>query len=89
MFGPTNLDEVFVQMTYIEAGKTGVVYQGNRLQGKRTKGSGMARRQIQWQERKRSPLVSIPRKKGMMRTVVGNCIPRRDQSSSRKIKGGK
>jgi hypothetical protein len=24
MFGPTNLDEVYVQATYIEAGKTGV-----------------------------------------------------------------
>ena len=28
MFGPTNLDEVFVQETYIEAGKTGVGVSG-------------------------------------------------------------
>ena len=28
MFGPTNLDEVFVQATYIEAGKTGVGVSG-------------------------------------------------------------
>jgi hypothetical protein len=65
------------------------VYKGNHLQGKRTKGSGMARRKIQWQERKRIPLASIARKRGMMRTVVGNCIPRRDQSGSRKRKGFK
>jgi hypothetical protein len=49
----------------------------------------MERRKIQWQERKRIPLASIARKKGMMRTVVGNCILRRDQSGSRKRKGGK
>jgi hypothetical protein len=78
MFGPTNIDEVYVQATYIEAWKKELVYHGNRLQEKRKKGSGMARRKIQWQERKGSPLASIARKKGMMRTVVGNCIPRRD-----------
>jgi hypothetical protein len=66
-----------------------LVYQGNRLQGKRTKGNGMARRKIQSQERKRSPLASIARKRGMMRTIVGNCKSRRDQSGSRKIKEGK
>ena len=46
MFGPTNLDEVHVQATYIEAGKAGC--QGNhRLQGKRTRGKGMERMQMQ------------------------------------------
>jgi hypothetical protein len=65
------------------------VYQGNRLQGKRKKGSEMARRKIQWKERKRSPLANIARKKGMMRTIAGNCIPIRDQSGSNKGKGGK
>jgi hypothetical protein len=65
------------------------VYQGNCLRGKRTKGSGMARRNIQWQEKKTSSLASIARKKGMMRTIVGNCIPRRDKSGSKKGKGGK
>jgi hypothetical protein len=49
----------------------------------------MERRKIQWKERKRIPLASIARKRGMMRTVVGNCIPRRDQSGSRKRRGGK
>jgi len=46
MFGPTNLDEVSVQATYIEAGKAGV--SGNHhLQGKRTRGKGMARMKMQ------------------------------------------
>jgi hypothetical protein len=47
MFGPTNLVEVYVQATYIEAGKTGVGVSGNHLQGKRTKGSVMVRSQMQ------------------------------------------
>jgi hypothetical protein len=49
----------------------------------------MERREIQWKERKRIPLASIARKKGMMRTIVGNCISRRDQSGSKKGKEGK
>jgi hypothetical protein len=49
----------------------------------------MARRKIQWPENKRSPLASIARKRGMMKTIVGNCILRRDRSGSKKIKGGK
>jgi hypothetical protein len=45
MFGPTDLDEVSVQATYIEAGKE---HQGNHhLQGKRTRGKGMERMQMQ------------------------------------------
>jgi hypothetical protein len=28
MFGPTNIDDIFVQATYIEAGKTRVVVSG-------------------------------------------------------------
>jgi hypothetical protein len=47
MFGPTNLDEVSVQATYIEEGKHVLVYQGNHLQGKRTRGNGMERIQMQ------------------------------------------
>jgi hypothetical protein len=38
MFGPTNLDEVSVQVTYIEAGKTGVGVSGessSKKEGKR------------------------------------------------------
>jgi hypothetical protein len=73
----------------LKQGKQGLVYQGNCLQGKRTNGSGMARRKIQWPERKISPLEIIVRKKGMMRTITGNCIPRRDRSGSRKGKRGK
>ena len=41
------------------------------------------------EKRKIGPLASIARKRGMMRTVVGNCIPRRGQIGSRKRKGGK
>jgi hypothetical protein len=42
MFGPTNIDEVFVQATYIEVGKIGVAVSGelySRKEDKR-KGSG-------------------------------------------------
>jgi hypothetical protein len=49
----------------------------------------MEKRKIQWKERKRIPLAIIPRKRFMMRTIVGNCIPRRGQRGSRKRKGGK
>jgi hypothetical protein len=65
------------------------VYLRNRLQGKKTKGSGMARRKISWKERKRNHFASIARKRGMMRTIVDNYILRRDQSGSMKGKGRK
>jgi hypothetical protein len=35
------------------------MYQGNRLQGKRTRGNNMTRIQMQWQGRKGSPLARI------------------------------
>jgi hypothetical protein len=41
------------------------------------------------EERKIILLARIARKKGMMRTVVDNFIPRRDRSGSKKRKGGK
>ena len=45
MFGPTNLDEVSIQATYIEAGKVGV--SGNRrFQRKMTREKNMARIQL-------------------------------------------
>jgi hypothetical protein len=47
MFGPTNIDEVYVQVTYIEEGKKGVGVSGNRLQGKRTRGNGIEKRKMQ------------------------------------------
>jgi hypothetical protein len=65
------------------------VYQGNLLQGKRKKGRGMERNKIQRQEGKRSYLASMARKKGMMMTIAGNYILRRDQSGLKKEKGGK
>jgi hypothetical protein len=37
MFGPTNLDEVFVQETYIEAGKIGVGVSGESSSKKEDK----------------------------------------------------
>jgi hypothetical protein len=49
----------------------------------------MASRKIQGKERKRIPLASIARKRGMMRTIVGNCIPRRDSKWFKEKKGGK
>jgi hypothetical protein len=73
----------------LKQGKHELVYQVNRLQGKRTKERGMARNKIQRQERKRSSLASIARKKGMMMTIAGNCIQRRDKSGSKRGKGGK
>jgi hypothetical protein len=47
MFGPTNLDEVYVQETYIKQGKHELVYQVNSLQGKKTKERGMERKQVE------------------------------------------
>jgi hypothetical protein len=79
---------MFKQHT-LKQGKHEFVYQGNHLQGKRTKGRGIERKKIQRQEGKRSSLASIARKKGMMMTIVGNCIPRRDRSGSKRGKGGK
>jgi hypothetical protein len=73
MFGPNNLDEVYVQETYIEEGKEELVYKGNRLQGKRKKERGNGKKKIQRQERKRSSLAIIARKKGTMMTIDGNC----------------
>jgi hypothetical protein len=49
----------------------------------------MERRKIQWKERKRSPHAIIARNKGMMSTIVGNFIPRRDRSGSKRGKGGR
>ena len=89
MFGPTNLDEVYVQVTYIEVGKTCVSGESSSRKEDKRKWHGMERSQVQWQERKRCPLASIARKRGMMRTIVDSCIPRRGQSGSRKRKGGK
>ena len=40
MFGTTNLDEVYVQVTYIEAGKTGVGVLGESSSKKEGKGKG-------------------------------------------------
>ena len=79
---------MFKQHT-LKQGKQQLVYPGNRLQGKRTNGSGMERRKIQRQGRKRISLVSIARKKGTMMGIAGNCTQRRDQSGSNKGKGGK
>jgi hypothetical protein len=40
MFGPTNIDEFYVQATYIEAGKTGVSVSGESSTKKEGKGKG-------------------------------------------------
>jgi hypothetical protein len=69
--------------------KQELVYQGNHLQEKRTKGRGMERNKIQRQEGKISSLVRIARKKGMVMSIAGNCILRRDRNGSKKGKGGK
>jgi hypothetical protein len=45
MFGPTNLDEVFVQATYIEAGKTGVGVSGESSSKKEGKGKGNGKKE--------------------------------------------
>jgi hypothetical protein len=43
----------------------------------------MARVQTPCQRRKRNSLASIARKRDMMRTNVGSCIPTRGQSGSK------
>jgi hypothetical protein len=69
--------------------KLELVYQGNHLQRKKAKEKGMGRKKFNDSERKRSSLASIARKKGMMMNIVGNCTQRRDQSGSKRGKGGK
>jgi hypothetical protein len=64
----------------LKQGKHELVYQGNHLRGKRTKERGMARKQIQRQEGKRSSLANIARNKGMMMTIARNCIQRREKA---------
>jgi hypothetical protein len=83
MFGPTNLDEVSVQATYIEAGKAGVSGESSssRKEDKRKRHGKNANAVTR---RKEIPLASIARKRDMMRTDVGSCIPRRGQSGSKK-----
>jgi hypothetical protein len=51
MFGPTNIDEVYVQATYIEAGKTGVGVSGESYSRKEDK--------RKWKRKKEN---SVPRK---------------------------
>jgi hypothetical protein len=89
MFGPNNIDEVFVQATYIEEGKTrvGVSKELSSREEDKRKGNGKKANSVI--RKKRSSLASIARNKGMMMTIDGNCIPRRDQSGSMKGKGGK
>jgi hypothetical protein len=47
MFGPTNLDEVLVQETYIEEMKMELVYQGNHLQRRMEKEKEMGIKKLQ------------------------------------------
>jgi hypothetical protein len=89
MFGPTNVDKVSVQTTYIEVGKKRFGVSTESSSRKEDKRKGNVKKQIQRQERKRSSLARISRKKGMMMTIVGNCSQRKEQSGSKKGKGGK
>jgi hypothetical protein len=45
MFGPTNIDEVFVQATYIEAGKTRVGVSGESSSRKEEKRKGNGKKE--------------------------------------------
>jgi hypothetical protein len=47
MFGPTNLDKVYIQDTYIEAGKTwvGVISSRNRTKGSEAEANPVARKE--------------------------------------------
>jgi hypothetical protein len=47
MFGPTNLMRFLFKRHTLKQGKQVLVYRGNRLQEKKTKGSGMEKRQMQ------------------------------------------
>jgi hypothetical protein len=78
MFGPTNIDEVYAQTTYIEAGKTVVGVSGESSSRRENKRKGNGKKAN-----------STTRKKGTMMTIAGNCTQRRDQSGSNKGNGGK
>jgi hypothetical protein len=45
MFGPNNIDEVYVQATYIEAGKNGVNVSGESSSKKEGKGKGNVKKE--------------------------------------------
>jgi hypothetical protein len=83
MFGPTNLDEVSVQATYIEAGKTGVSGESSssRKEDKR-KRHGKNSNAVTRKEG--NPSCKHCKKEGHDEDNVGSCIPRRGQSGSRK-----
>jgi hypothetical protein len=78
MFGPTNLDEVFVQETYIEARKTRVSVSGESSSKKDGKGKGNGKKANSTTVKEEKLSRSIVRKKGTMMSIVGNCTQRRD-----------
>jgi hypothetical protein len=89
MFGPTNIDEVYVQETYIEVGKPGVGVSKESYSKKDGKGKGNGKKEnlVIVKEEKLSASIAI--KKGMMMSIVGNFTQRKDLSGSKKGKGGK
>jgi hypothetical protein len=70
-------------------GKQELVYQGNRLLRKEDKRKWNGKKENSVARKEDNPSSSIAIKKGMMRTIVGNCIPRRDQSWFKERKGRK
>jgi hypothetical protein len=62
------------------------VCEGNRhFQRKMKRGKGMVMERVQtpYPRKKRKPLANIARKRDMMRTNVGSCILKKDQSGSK------
>jgi hypothetical protein len=88
VFGPTNIDEFYVQETYLEEEKTRVGISGESSSRKEDKRKGNGRK-ANSATRKRSSLASIAINKGMMMSIAGNCTRRRDRNGSKKGKGGK
>jgi hypothetical protein len=87
MFGPTNLDEVSVQATYIEAGKAGVSGESSSRKEDKRKWHGKNSNAVARKEEK--PSCKHCKKEGHDEDVVGSCILRRGQSGSRKRREGK
>jgi hypothetical protein len=79
MFGPTNLDEVSIQVTYIEAGKAGVSRESSSRKEDKRKWTCKKANEVTRKEER--PSCKHCKKE---RTIVGSCIPRRGQSGSRK-----
>ena len=88
MFGPANRDEVYVQVTYIEAGKKSVGVSRELSSRKENKRKWHAKKENSMARKEEKPSCKHCKKEGHDEDRC-RCILRRGQSGSRKIREGK